>query len=819
MKSRVFFLLFLLFLQLTARSQKKSVEAVKISQAPKIDGVLDDAVWANAPVLTDFIQNSPNAGAAASQKTEVKIVYDNNAVYVGARLYDDPDQIRKQFTARDDENRKDVDYFSVFFDTYHDKQNGFQFLVTSANVQSDARLSPSFESDFGEYGDKTWEAVWNSQVSMQSDGWSVEMRIPYLSLRFPKADVQHWGLQLLRFVRRNNESSFWCHVDPGVNGFVNQFGDLNNLKNIEPPLRLSFSPYVSTGFRSSPEKVGFMNTWLRNGGMDIKYGINESFTLDATLIPDFGQVVSDNVINNLTPYEQRFNENRPFFTEGTELFNKAGLFYSRRIGRIPSKYFTIRAMADADPNLEILQNPSVTQLYNAVKFSGRTDKKLGIGVFNAVTAPMYARLKDKTTGAVTKIETEPLANYNILVFDQALNSRSYIAFTNTNVIRNGAARDANVGAFDFAFYNPKNTHVFSGTLRYSKVWTAKPYTGYNTILRFAKVSGKWQYAFSQNTESDRYDPNDLGFLPAANEITSTVSGSYNQFTPTKNFITYSYGLTVRHSYNFNPQEYASFQFSTRAFWVFKNFWDITFRTIINPVPYNDFFELRTPGRYINYPSNYVYILGGSSDSRKKLYVNYEGVYAVTPKLANEYYSWELGLRYRFSNKLTLGLESSRIFETGNRGYAFLRETNGDPIAGRRDITNFTTLFTGTFNFTSRKNLTLRARHYWSKVLYNKFYSIDAEGNFIDRADPVPPGGNDENFNLFNVDAFFTWDFRLGSRLIIGYKNWLGENEMVDGSSYTKYFNNLKQVFSLRHGNEFTIRFIYFLDYNQLKRKR
>jgi hypothetical protein len=819
MKARVTVVLLLLTVFLTAHSQNKTVEAVKISQAPKIDGNLDDEAWINVPILTDFIQNSPNVGQPASQKSEVRIVYDNSAIYIGAYLYDDPSQVRKQFTARDDEGQKDVDYFSVFFDTYKDKQNGFQFLVTSANVQTDARLSPNAATGFDAYGDKTWEAVWNSQVSMKADGWVVEMRIPYLSLRFPKANIQTWGLQLMRFVRRNNERSFWEAVKPEINGFVNQFGELSSLKNIEPPLRLSFSPYVSTGYRSSPEKNGFNKTWLANGGMDIKYGLNESFTLDATLIPDFGQVISDNVINNLTPYEQRFTENRPFFTEGTELFNKAGLFYSRRIGRIPASYFSVRNMVDADPNLEIIKNPSVTQLFNAIKFSGRTSKKLGIGVFNAVTAPMHARIKNRTTGEITKVETEPLSNYNILVFDQALKGRSYLTFTNTNVMRNGAARDANVSAFDFALYNKESSHVLQGTARYSKIWSTNPYDGFNTMLRFAKVSGYWQYSFQNNIESDRYDPNDLGFLTAANEINTTAYISYNQLTPTKNFITYSHRLTMRYNFNYKPRKYSMYQFSTSSFWYFKNFWDVSFNTTINPVPYNDFFELRTPGRYIEYPANYYYELSGSSDSRKKFFFNWEGVYAVTPKFNNHYYSWLLGTRYRFSNKFSLGLESTRSYETNNRGYAFLREISGEPITGKRDVTNLTSLLTGTYNFTSRQNLTLRVRHYWSKVIYDKFYNVSSDGQFIDRADPVPAGGNDDNFNLFNIDAFFTWDFRLGSRLIVGYKNWLGENEYIDGVSNPKYFNNLGGVFKVRHGNELTIRFIYFLDYNQLKRKR
>ncbi len=812
------FMLFL-FSGVYSYSQNSSIEAVRISQAPKIDGVLDDAAWKNAPVATNFIQNSPNVGAAANQKSEVKIVYDNNAIYIGAYLYDDPAQIRRQFTARDEEGQKDVDYFSVFFDTYHDRQNGFQFLVTSANVQSDAKLDPNAKTEFGIYGDKTWEAVWNSEVSIKSDGWVVEMRIPYLSLRFPKADIQSWGLQFLRFVRRNNERSFWKEVKPEINGFTNQFGDFNNLKDLKPPLRLSFSPYVSTGIRSSPDDAnGFHKTWLRNGGMDIKYGLNESFTLDATLIPDFGQVVSDNVVNNLTPYEQKFTENRPFFTEGTELFNKAGLFYSRRIGRTPSKYFSVRAMG-TDPNIEIEKNPSVTQLINAIKFSGRNEKRLGIGVFNAVGAPMHAIIRDKTTGERTEIETEPLANYNILVFDQALKGRSYISFTNTNVIRNGSDRDANVSAFDFAAFNKKGSHVFQGTARYSKIWAATSLDGYNTTFKYSKVSGSWRYSLSNNIVSENYNPNDLGILTSANKIVNSATFSYKQFTPTRNFITYSHELLVQYNLNYNPRAYSTFRFATTSFWLFKNFWEISLNTIIVPVPFHDYYELQTPGKFIRYRENYQSELSGSSDSRKKFYFEYAAGYSVSPAFDNKFYHWKLGSQFRFSNKFTLGIKADKTFEEENRGYAFLRETNGDPIAGKRDLTNFETILTGIFNFTSRQNLTLRARHYWNKVIYNKFYTIDVDGNFVDRASPVAPGGNDENFNLFNVDAFFTWDFRLGSRLIIGYKNWLGENEFIDGVVNKKYLNNLGELFKVRHGNELTLRFIYFLDYNQLRKKR
>ncbi|NCT94922.1 MAG: carbohydrate binding family 9 domain-containing protein, partial [Chitinophagaceae bacterium] len=361
---RSLFVLLATLLALSTWAQFKKLDALKINTPLKIDGQLNEAGWKQASAADSFILNSPQFGIPASQRTIVKILYDDQAIYVGAYLYDDPQLVRKQLTARDGEQRKDVDYFSVFFDTYNDDQNGFQFLVTSRNVQSDARLLPNLSSQFGTPSDYSWDAVWESKVHMQNDGWTVEMKIPYSALRFSQKEAQDWGLNFQRYNRRNNESSFWNAIDPNQNGFVNQFGDLAGLQNIKPPIRLSFLPYVTAGIRKVPLPAGGSKTdVLRNGGMDVKYGVNESFTLDATLIPDFGQVISDNVILNLSPYEVQFQENRPFFTEGIELFNKAGLFYSRRVGGTPRGYNAVRNMVNSDPNLLLVSNPGVTQLY------------------------------------------------------------------------------------------------------------------------------------------------------------------------------------------------------------------------------------------------------------------------------------------------------------------------------------------------------------------------------------------------------------------------------------------------------------------------
>lgn len=816
MRLKNYYYIFLLLLCFQSVAQVKTTEAVKIVQAPRIDGLLNDDVWKEAPVLTDFIQNSPSPGSPASSKSEVRILYDNTAIYVGAYLFDDPSLIRKQFTARDGEQMRDVDYFSVFFDTYHDKQNGFQFLVTTANVQTDARVSPTYSGEFGSYGDKTWDAVWESKVSMQKDGWVVEMRIPYVSLRFSKKEVQDWGLQLLRFTRRNNETDFWNPISPTVNGFANQFGQLSGLEHIEPPLRLSFSPYVTTGFRTSPVGNGYLNEWLRNGGMDLKYGLNESFTLDATLVPDFGQVISDNVVNNLTPYEVQFQENRQFFTEGTEIFNKAKLFYSRRVGALPGGYYSVIGMAESDPDLEIVRNPTSTQLYNAVKFSGRTKNKLGIGIFNAVTAPMKATLRNKITRQETTIETEPLANYNILVLDQAFKGRSSLTFTNTNVMRNGAARDANVSALDFALYDKRNLHALQGTARYSKIWSSSGYDGYNTTLRYGKVSGNWQYYVMGNVESKNYDPNDLGILQAANEISYRGSISYRRYKPSRSLIDYSYTLLPRLQYLYKPYAYNRFDVQARGFWLFRNFWDLSVVAGVVPGWESNYFELRTDGRALRYPSNYSLEASGSTDSRKKAFVNFGLVYAVAPEFSNTYRGVSLGIRYRFGDRFSLDLQTSSHFEDNQLGYAFMRETNGEPIVGFRKNRDFTSVLSGIYNFAYRLNLTLRARHYWNKVNYASFHNVDNRGDLISR--PFI-SGQDDNVNVFNVDAFLTWDFRLGSRLILGYKNWLGSDETIQlNSGQNNYLRNLGKTFDLRHGNEVTVRIIYFLDYNQLRRK-
>ncbi|HYG52119.1 MAG TPA: DUF5916 domain-containing protein, partial [Flavobacteriales bacterium] len=395
----------------------RSVHALKITTPVKVDAVLDEPVWEQAEKADNFIQNFPNPGKPSRRSSVVRILYDNTSLYIGALLADvSKDSIISTLSERD--HNDNADQFGVTLDTYNDDQNAFYFAVTSAGVQKDIRLSANGE-------DLDWNAVWFSAVKRTNEGWYVEMKIPFSAIRFSETPGQVWGINFNRNIRKFREESHWNFVNPLVSGFVNQSGNLEGLQDIKSPLRLSFTPYVSGYYNRYDDNSGNVheNSFDANGGMDLKYGINEAFTLDMTLIPDFGQVQSDNRILNTTPFEVRYNEFRQFFTEGTEIYNKSGLFYSRRIGGTPVNFN--KPYYELQPGEEIISNPSTSKLLNATKVTGRTKSGTGIGLFNAITQPMYAKLED-TAGNTRQIETDPLTNYNVFVVDQNLRNNSYI---------------------------------------------------------------------------------------------------------------------------------------------------------------------------------------------------------------------------------------------------------------------------------------------------------------------------------------------------------------------------------------------------------
>jgi hypothetical protein len=511
---------------------KRQLATLRITDAIKLDGNLDEPAWQSAAIATDFIQNRPNPGPHEVHPTEVRVLYDDANIYVGAIMHDvSPDSILREMGTRD--GFGNTDFFGVFFDTYRDKLNGYGFFVTPAGVQMDARYSPAGGEDF------SWNAVWDSRTALRGTDWVAELRIPYSAIRFSQQPTQLWGLNFMRQRKRDNQAFFWNEVKPPVDGFVNQWGELTGLRDVKPPLRLSLTPYVSAYLDHYPGNTdGVRNTTSRiNGGADLKWGINESFTLDATLVPDFGQAQSDNRVLNLTPFEVQYNENRQFFTEGTELFNKGNLFYSRRVGATPIGHDKVKDLRHHGEFVS--RNPDVSQLINATKISGRTSKGLGVGVFNAVSREMYATLRDSTSGQEREVLTQPLTNYSIVVLDQSLKNNSYLSLINTNVTRAGQTFDANVTGGLFRFANKANAYAIDGSVVYSRrrglAFNSEDQVSERDGMRYTlnvnKISGSFTWNVNHSLTSNTYNPNDLGLLFNNNTLSQGVELRYNKYKP------------------------------------------------------------------------------------------------------------------------------------------------------------------------------------------------------------------------------------------------------------------------------------------------
>ena len=811
MKSIVGVLGLLFFFQLHVFAvERREYTITEVSEAPKINGELDDAVWKQCRVAEDFTQTIPNTDQPSRYRSEVRMCYTNDAIYIGATLYQPQTIGSRQLTARDMLYNIHSDIFAVYLDPYDDHQNGFAFRVSSAGVQHDERLSGGVEN-----GDQSWDAVWTSRVTTHSDYWQVEIEIPFSAIRFSQQADKKWGINFYRSIRKLNESSYWNPINVQKQGFLAQTGQLSGLNHINPPVRLFVYPYLSTGYLQQMESDVVSKRWLRSGGADIKVGLSESFTLDMTLVPDFSQVISDNLIRNLSPFEQLLTENRPFFTEGTELFNKAALFYSRRIGGTPSGYQDVQNTYGDHSRYIIEKNPNVSMLYNAFKISGRTKGKLGVGIFNAVGAPMYARVKDKQSGEQQEIQTEPLTNYNMVVLDQALNGQSSFNFTNTNVWRKGSSRDANVSSLILTRFNRKESYSLTLISKWSMVNGNEASVGSAQGIVLAKTSGKFNGSFSSDWLSPRFDKTDMGVQFDFNNSRQVLSLNYNENKPKAAHLQlYRINLTNTTTENAVPFKFKSYQINSSYFLLLKNFWDITFASEAQPIRQVDYYALSRFGKRLKTFTYLFSSVDGSSDSRKKLFWSFNAGYGQSP-MPNSYYIYtKQGFRYRFSPKLDMSISVEMSSDHSNIGLAFA-DTASQPVVGLRNVRQYTSEISMKLNLSPTTNFTARFRHYNSLIHYQSFYHVDEEGEW--KHTPVAfSNGHDENYNLQNVDVFFNWIFRPGSRLVFSYKQWLNDAYLLNTRTDYSYMNNVYTLIRTPHAYELSMRVIFFLDYNEAR---
>ena len=798
----LFLLLVFAFCNAQNLPKQRQLAAVRTASTPKIDGVLDDECWLDVPIASDFIELRPTPGKIESKdrRTEMKVLYDDVAIYVYARMYDHPDSILHELVSRDQIGN--ADFISIIVDPFYDKMNGNGFFVTAAGVQFDAKYSQVGDED------PNWNAVWESAVKIDDKGWTCEMKIPYSALRFSSKDIQNWGINFSRRTQRSNTQVFWNFVDPKVNGFINQEGLWTGIKDIKPPLRLSFSPYVSAYINHYPVNLpGVKNTTSRfNGGMDVKYGINNSFTLDMTLVPDFGQVQSDNRILNLTPFEVKFNENRQFFTEGTELFNKGDLFYSKRIGSIPS-YYNSNAIGAND---KIVKDQTEAKVLNATKISGRTAKGLGIGIFNAITNSMQTEVED-AQGNLREVETQPLTNYNILVFDQSLKNNSSATFINTNVLRQGSAYDANVSALLLNLNNKGNKYFINANGKMSVLKGEETNTGYSYALRFGKQSGNFTWSYNQVYADDKFDPSDMGFFTNNNFLDQRVGIGYNIFKPGKWYNEWQNWFNVSYSRRSTPGDYQSFGIESGSYVRFKNLWSAEM-DVNYDAKANNFYEARN-GQVYKAPENYtigVYI----NPNRAKAY-NFGGNirYQEQQLFEGKSYNFYFFQNFRLNDKVAFGLDLSF-----NPNYDFVNwvtTKGGQSIFSKYDRRTVENSVDAKYTFTNLMGVTVVLRHYWSDRRNKDFYLLKPDGNLTDYQGPSLPG-LDRNYNVFNIDLIYIWQFAPGSTLSVSYKD---AAETSDTFYRQRYNKNLSGILNAPQNNSLSVKVLYFVDYLDLKKKR
>jgi hypothetical protein len=559
-------------------------------------------------------------------------------------------------------------------------------------------------------------------------------------------------------------------------------------------------------------------------GADLKYGIDDRFTLDMTLLPDFSQVQSDNKVKNLTAFETIYDEKRPFFQEGVELFSKGNLFYSRRIGRTPGLFYSVPYLLE--PGEVIDENPDKVRLLNGAKVSGRTDKGLGIGMLNAVTAEMNAVVKD-AEGNKREITTEPMANYNIFVLDQNLPHNSDIFLVNTNVMRAGSARDANVTLAQ-GVYEMKNhlfrfggrysmSRIYDHTITENNISQKNTSVGNQYAVLIDKAKGVWNYGVFHEFTDRKYDKNDMGRIFTRDYTVDQAYAYYNANNPFWKIFKYGQaGLNVYREQRNSTGHQTSFDINIWEFLLFHNNYSLQSSFGVNPFGGRDYYEPRTEGRYYLNPELVYGSLNASTDYNKPLAFDYGGRSTIAENgyFAYGYYVIPI---LRFSDKWNMRLSVFWDKYENDRGWVNT-VSEEEIIFGKRTVQTIENTLTSRYLFKNDMALSVTARHYWSKGQYRQFYFLNFDGTLNELSSYS--GDHDFNTNFFNVDVSFSWQFAPGSSFIFTYKNEIYRDPYPVQSSEFRYHydRDLKHTLNSPQTNSIALKVLYYLDYSYLKKK-
>lgn len=766
-----------IFSTLLAADIDKQVRAIRLNSSVVIDGKLTEAVWKKAFQITNFKQRDPIENAKPSQNTVVWVAYDDDALYVAARMYDSaPDSIIARLGRRD--SYLQSDFFQFMVDPYHDKRSGFYFSLYAGGTRSDGVL---YNDD---WRDNSWDGVWDGKVNIDDEGWTAEMRIPFSQLRFQNKDVQTWGVNFRRDIARNNEINYLVFTPKNESGFVSRFVDMTGLNDIRPSRQVELLPYIRTKGEFTHPAAGNPfhdgSKYLPDMGGDIKIGLSNSLTLDATINPDFGQVEVDPAVVNLSDVETFFSEKRPFFIEGSSIFSfgrggsssnwgfnwgNPNFFHSRRIGRAPQGSL---------PSHDYANVPDGTTILGAAKLSGKVNGNTNFGMVHALTQREYADLD--LQGVRSSAEVEPMTYYGIFRAQKEMNEgRQALGVISTLTSRrfkdDGLRDNLNSSAFsggvDGWTFLDKNkvwvitgwaglTHINANETRMlalqhsSRHYLQRPDAGHVSVDSSATTLTGWAGRVMLNRQKGRwflnsalgmihpnFDVNDLGFMWRTDLINAHIATGYRWTKPTNFYRRISLTLATFRSWDFDENLIGNgyFHFGNIQF---KNYYSFNWSFSIHPGTLNN---RRTRGGPLTRNLDSWFSSGWLNSDGRKTWVFGLGSYGGRGDSGFWEFGMDADIEWKPATNISLSISPgySRMHEKAQWIGSF-----DDPTAtqtfGKRYV--FATLNQTTFSSTVRLNWT------FSPSLSLQLYAqpLISTGDYVDFKELAEPRTYD--FNVY-----------------------------------------------------------------------
>ena len=803
-----------------AQPSPKVARAVRVTRPPRIDGRLDDDSWTKLAPITDFVQRQPSEGQAPTEATEVYIAYDNEALYVAARMRRrNIKDLARAVTRRD--GFGNTERFTITFDPQMDRRTAVGFGVSVAGVRSDFRHT---QDDDMRGRESQFDPVWTAATHEDASGWTAELRIPFSQLRFPKADRQRWGMQIDRWMPDKNEDIQWAMVPPRETGYVSRFGTLEGLDGVSPTRPVEFLPYMAGDAtrRGVTSVTNPLNRPLSaRMGMDAKAAVGSSLTLDATVNPDFGQVEADPAEVNLSAFETFFDERRPFFTEGSEMVrgNGAQYFYPRRIGAPP------HGSASGD----FVDVPRSSTILGAAKLTGRLPSRLSIGAVTAVTAAEHARVLTNSTGVTSQVPVEPRSSYGILRLQQEIGSQaSTIGASFSTVQRNVSGqpslaglltRESYFGGADWRirFQQGKyaisgfvaGTHVAGDTASIRRLQTANSrlfqrpdrravqfdplkttLSGYSAQLRADKDAGRHVlWGAEVKLESPGFELNDLGRLQSTEDIEYNADLQIRETTPGRFLQNWRLGFETRGAWNFEGAHQLN-TWTQNSSATLKNFWNLNVRSTIALATVDD--AVTRGGPYMGLPRDFrqEFRINNPFGARTGWRVN--GGYSV-----DEFGAWRRNvsgqITLRPSPRVSVSAEPTLQSGTEPRQYV-TRVPGGTRTYGNRylfafiDRTTISTRFRANYAFSPNLSLEAYAEPFVASGRYSRLGELSAprsrllreygtDGTTItadsvgtltitDGASTFTVGNRDFNVLSFRSNMVMRWEWVPGSTLFV-----------------------------------------------------